>query len=187
MEVTTIMLQTTRWLNPPAAWRAEGDALHVTTRGGTDFWRKTHNDQLRDDGHFYGQTVAGGFTAAVRVVGHYRDQYDQAGLMLRLDETHWIKCGIEFFEGVQQASAVVTRAFSDWSILPLHPAPPALWLRLLRHGHTVEVRYSLDGAAFHLLRQTYFPPTRRVQIGLMCCSPVGGGFDVTFEGFRVEP
>ena len=33
--------------------------------------------------------------------------------MVRLDEANWLKCGIEFVEGVQQVSAVVTRDYSD--------------------------------------------------------------------------
>ena len=39
-------------------------------------------------------------------------QYDQAGLMVRLDPQHWLKCGIEYVDGRQCASAVVTRRLS---------------------------------------------------------------------------
>ncbi len=31
--------------------------------------------------------------------GNYTNEYDQAGLMVLVDEEHWIKTGIEFTEG----------------------------------------------------------------------------------------
>lgn len=43
-------------------------------------------------------------------------QFDQAGLAVRLDARHWLKCGIEFVDGEARASVVVTNAgWSDWS------------------------------------------------------------------------
>ena len=35
-----------------------------------------------------------------------------------------MKCGIELVDGVQHASVVVTREYSDWSVVPL-PRRPA--------------------------------------------------------------
>ena len=57
----------------------------------------------------------------MKVTGAYWDQYDQAGLMVRFNERVWLKCGVEFVDGVQHASAVVTREHSDWSVAPLWP------------------------------------------------------------------
>jgi len=82
---------------------------------------------------------------------------------------------------------VVTRDFSDWSIVPLPGNPPALWLRVVRTGPTVEVSYSLDGAAYTMLRQAYFTDQPEVAVGLMIASPIGDGFTAVFEGFTVAP
>jgi regulation of enolase protein 1 (concanavalin A-like superfamily) len=120
------------------------------------------------------------------VQGDYHALYDQAGLMVRLDERTWMKCGIEYVGEVQHVSAVVTRDFSDWSVVPVAP-PPALRLRVVRQGHTLEVSYALTAdAPFTLLRQAYFPPTPEIQVGVMLCAPTGAGFDVRFEGFAVR-
>lgn len=104
-----------QWLNAPQHWRHDGDEINVTVEAGTDFWRKTHYGFTRDNGHVYYATVAGDFTVEVKVRGAYRDLYDQAGLMVRIDDAHWIKTGIEFVHDVQYVSAVVTNDFSDWS------------------------------------------------------------------------
>lgn len=39
--------------------------------------------------------MTGDFSAEVRIAGDYFALYDQSGLMLRADESHWIKTGIE--------------------------------------------------------------------------------------------
>jgi regulation of enolase protein 1 (concanavalin A-like superfamily) len=160
--------------------------LRVTTAPASDFWRVTHYGFTRDSGHFYGTEVAGDFVAEVRVVGQYRDLYDQAGLMLRVDERNWLKCGIEYVHGVQQASAVVTRDFSDWSVTPLTENPPAVWLRVLRRGDYAEVHLSTDAAHYTMLRLGYLVPAATCEVGPMCASPDGAGFMVTFEGFRIQ-
>jgi hypothetical protein len=178
-------MQTMQWLNEPPHWKESDHSITVHTAADTDFWRITHYGFIRHDGHFYYTQISGDFTAEVKVTGQYRDLYDQAGLMLRLDEFNWIKCGIELVEGVQQASAVVTREVSDWSVVPLPQNPPSLWLRLKREGDGVEVFYSLDGAQYTMMRLAYFPVTNPVQVGLMCATPKGQGFTVTYEGFSI--
>ena len=176
-----------RWLNAPKQAVASPGKLHVQVESGTDFWRVTHYGFIRDNGHFYYQEQEGDFMAKVKVVGHYRELYDQAGLMIRLDEKNWIKTGIEYVKGVQNVSAVVTREVSDWSVVPRQDSPPAVWLTLLRKGDYVEIQYSFDNKDFKMLRLAYFPPTpgQKVQIGLMCAAPDGKGFPVDFEGFTV--
>lgn len=174
------------WHNEPSAWQADGDRLTLITGPKTDFWRTTHYDFVRDTGHFRSQQATGDFVAEVKVIGAYASLYDQAGVMVRLDDMTWLKCGIELVDGVQQVSAVVTRAFSDWSVVPLPANPPALWLRLTRRGPAIEIHYSLDGTRFDLLRMAYLSPAATLRVGPMAASPEGPGFQVTFEGFTVH-
>lgn len=175
------------WYNEPPAWSLSGQTINITSGPKTDFWRKTHYGFIRDNGHFYYQDVAGDFVAEVKFSGQYESIYDQAGLMLRLDEANWLKCGIEYVDGVQQASAVVTRDFSDWSVVPLPANPASIWLRITRQGQSVEIQYAVDGEHFNLLRLTYLPMAESVQIGPMAASPDGEGFSVVFEDFVVGP
>jgi regulation of enolase protein 1 (concanavalin A-like superfamily) len=178
-----------RWLHAPKRATVTPTKLQVQVEGSTDFWRVTHYGFIRDNGHFYYQEQAGDFVAKVKVVGQYHDLYDQAGLMIRLDEKNWIKTGIEYVKGIQNVSAVVTREVSDWSVVPRQDSPPAVWLTLLRKGDYVEIQYSFDNKDFKMLRLAYFPPTpgRKVQIGLMCAAPDGQGFPVEFEDFSINP
>ncbi len=168
------------WLHEPSTWRTEGTTIVARADAHTDFWRKTHDSGMRDSGHFCYEQVTGDFTADVKVVGQYADLYDQAGLMVRLDETTWLKCGIEFVKGVQYASSVVTRDWSDWAIRPLDK-PPAIWLRVVRHGASIEVSFSTDGAHYDLIRQAYLTAEPTVSVGVMLAAPKGKGFMARFE------
>jgi regulation of enolase protein 1 (concanavalin A-like superfamily) len=175
-----------QWHHEPPTWHQDGDVITAVAGPQTDFWRKTHDSGVRDHGHFLGQAASGDFTAEVKVSGRYADQYDQAGLMVRRDETCWLKCGIELVDGRQHASVVVTRDWSDWSMLPLDN-PPLVWLRIVRHGATLQVSYSLDGHAYSMIRQAFLTDASTVRVGPMLAAPKGNGFAATFEHFRVEP
>jgi regulation of enolase protein 1 (concanavalin A-like superfamily) len=182
MNTTPVM----QWLNEPQSWTARGDAITVTSDPKTDFWRKTHYDFTVDNGHFYYQHATGDFVADVKFSAAYNALYDQAGLMVRVDEANWIKCGIEFVDGMQFVSVVVTRDYSDWSVVPLLQAPPAIWLRVNRQGATVEVFYALDATDYTMIRTAHLSSAETTQVGLMCASPQGEGFTATFEGFAIR-
>jgi uncharacterized protein len=174
-----------RWLNEPREWYANGNWIMVKSDPGTDFWRKTHNGLVQDNGHFYYQEVRGDFIIEVKLSGEFADLYDQAGLMVRLDAETWIKCGIEFVNGVKLLSAVITRGWSDWSVQPLDK-PASIWLRLAQHAGTLEAAYSLDGQDYSLYRQGFLTNASPLQAGILIASPIGQGFTANFEALSIE-
>ena len=174
------------WYNKPPVWNVQENTIQVTSGAKTDFWRETHYGFIRDNGHFFYQPVKGDFIVEVKVSGDYQELYDQAGIMLRLDQANWLKCGIEYVNGVQQVSAVVTRDYSDWSVVPMPQNPDSLWMHVTRRGTAIEVQYSLDGEQYTMLRLAYLTPVETLNVGLMCASPDGNGFSMTFEGFKIH-
>ncbi|MBN1678680.1 MAG: DUF1349 domain-containing protein [Anaerolineae bacterium] len=175
-----------KWYNEPPVWETQDNRLLVKSGPKTDFWRKTHYGFIRDNGHFYSQDVTGDFVAGVKLSGNYNALYDQAGLMVRLDDRVWLKFGIEYVGGVQNLSVVVTRDFSDWSVVPVPHTPPTVWLRLIRRAETVETHYSIDGSAYTMVRLAYLSTEETLSVGMMCAAPEGDGFDATFEDFTVH-
>jgi regulation of enolase protein 1 (concanavalin A-like superfamily) len=175
------------WEHQPVKWSESGDALTETVPSGTDYWRVTHYGFIRDNGPFRYQEQSGDFEAKVRISGEYRELYHQAGLMIRIDEKNWIKTGIEFVNGKQNISAVVTREVSDWSVIPRSDSPKSIWLRLQRHKDAVRIEYSLDDATWTMLRLAYFPPNVPVQVGMVAAAPGKQDFQVRFERFSVGP
>ncbi|WP_292426392.1 DUF1349 domain-containing protein [Mesorhizobium sp.] len=176
------------WLNPPPHHEFGDGMLHVRTGKETDLWRETFYGFRRDNGHFLYRPVAGDFSAEVTVKGDYKVLYDQAGLMMRLSETHWIKAGIEYTDGLAYFSVVVTNDRSDWSLVAIPADAGGLRIRLTRHGEAIRIQYR-DVADGHWkpVRLAYFPPSRSVDVGIMCCSPQREGFEVTFSDFVLGP
>jgi len=176
------------WLNPPPHHVSGDGTLHVRTGKETDFWRETFYGFRRDNGHFLHRPVAGDFSAEVTIQGDYKVLYDQAGLMVRLGETHWIKAGIEYTDGRAYFSVVVTNDTSDWSLVGIPAGPQGVRIRLTRHAEAIRVQY-LDAAdgGWKPVRLAYFPPSASVDIGMMCCSPQREGFEATFRDFIVGP
>ena len=177
-----------RWLNPPADWSGDDTRLELRTDLKTDFWRRTFYGFTRDDGHAYLRDVSGDFTASVVFRGEYEHLYDQAGLLLRLDEANWIKAGIEFTDGIMHFSTVVTRDVSDWSVIPLPDVRPTddVRMRLTRHGDAVRVQLSTADGSWQLARLAPFSG-EDCEIGLMACSPERAGFHVLFRDLVVGP
>ena len=173
------------WINEPTSWQLDGSALTVKSDPKTDFWRLTHDGGIRDNGHFYYQSVNSDFSSQVIVTGQYQEQYDQSGLMIRLSESEWIKCGVEFVNGKPFVSAVVTRNTSDWSKLPA-PSASSLTFRIQRTQDLVEIFYGTTTADLQLFRQTTFTSQNPLQVGLMTASPLGSGFTTLFSDWKTE-
>ena len=176
------------WLNEPARWSGDHVRLEVTTGFETDFWQTTFYGFQRNSGHAYLAPVTGDFTLSALVTGGYEALYDQAGLMLYLDERNWIKAGIEFTDGMMHFSVVVTREVSDWSVIPLPAATPAaaLQVRLTRHDDAVLIQYAIDAEGWQMAKLAPFAAADAYG-GVMACSPKRQGFRAVFDDIEIRP
>lgn len=175
------------WHNEPPLHRIEDGTLHVVTGDRTDFWRITSYGFIRDNGHFFGAPAADGFTAQVHVRAAFAELYDQAGLMVRIDEQRWIKVGIEFSDGQALLSTVLTNGTSDWAVAPAPALPDGFWLRVTVGAGVIRVQYSADGTTWPMLRLAPFPAAPRYLVGPMCCTPQRAGLAVAFSDFTLGP
>ncbi|CAF3995583.1 unnamed protein product [Rotaria sp. Silwood2] len=182
-----------KWLNEPKKWSINESTIVIHTDAKTAFWHKTHHDCERDNGHFYYRSFPGdqSLTATVNVRGKYNTLYDQGGLMLRNDEKNWIKCGVEYVDGKQFASVVVTvNGWSDWSVVPIN-SPDVLKLRVKREKEGVHIEYAEgENGEFKMMRLAYFPlldKSQALMVGLMSASPGDDtqGFDISFEELNI--
>ncbi len=161
--------------------------LKVITNENTDFWRITQYDFIHDNGHFFGKPVDHEFTAQVHVRANFHELYDQAGLMVRIDERRWIKVGVEFSDGKLMMSTVLTEEKSDWAVMPAPAIIDGFWIRVTVRSGTVRAQYSVDGVDWPLLRLAPFPVASSYLVGPMCCTPTRAGLEVQFSDFSVEP
>lgn len=185
--MTDVDLGTGLWLNEPAGWSLASGTLDLVTDAATDFWRETHYGFIRDNGHFFGVAAGEAFTAEARIRGKYEALYDQAGLMVRIDETRWVKAGVEYTDGHLFLSVVVTDGRSDWSVTALDGDLTDVRLRVTVRGGALRVQASMDGLTWPLLRLAPFASSAACRVGPMACTPERGGLEVAFSEFRILP
>ncbi len=176
------------WLNAPPMWEVNQGRLFVRSGDKTDFWQETYYGFHRDNGHFLGAPRRGDFTAAVTFVGHYRELYDQAGLMIRHDARRWMKCGIEYTDGARHFSVVVTNGNSDWSAFRLDHEFDAMSARVTRNGDALFIQYRSDCMSeWRMARLAWFDPMlEEVSVGPAFCSPQREGFEAEFLDFSLS-
>jgi uncharacterized protein len=175
------------WLNEPRDWHLEADVLDVSTEQETDFWRETHYGFTRDNGHFFNCETNGDFTAELRVRAQYDELYDQAGIMVRIDDAHWVKAGIEMSDGKAVLSSVLTVGQSDWATGVCGHDPADFRIRATVAGGVLRLQVSADGLSWRLARLSPFPRAASYAVGPMCCTPKRSGLKVRFSDFRAGP
>lgn len=179
-------LEKMQWFNEPGQWKIANNTLSMYVTAQSDYWRISHYGFTVDDAPFYYAVYGGEFEAKAKITGDYRERFDQAGLMLRIDHENYIKAGIEFVDGKFNISTVVTHRTSDWSVIELDETVPYVWIKAVRRLDAVEIFYSFDDEKYTLMRNAWFGDNVPVQVGLMAACPDGQGFDATFEHFEVK-
>ncbi len=179
-------LNSMNWFNEPASWKVSGNKLEMYVTPKSDYWRETHYGFTVDDGPFYYATRGGEFEAVLKITGEYKTRYDQMGMMLRIDEKHWIKTGIEYVDGKYNYSTVVTDNKSSWSVIQLPEQPKSVWIKVIRQLDAVEISYSLDGTNYTMSNLSYLQSNAPVMVGMMAASPDGDGFRAVFEEFSIK-
>jgi regulation of enolase protein 1 (concanavalin A-like superfamily) len=185
--VISSTLKSASWLNEPPRWSLDAEGLDIETGAETDFWQQTLYGFHRDSGHALLVPVHGDFTATAAFTGQYETLYDQAGLMLRVNDRQWIKAGVEFSDGVMNMSVVVTRTVSDWSTCAVPDARDAQKIRLTRKGDAVVVQFRNGNNRWQLLRVADFAAQGPLSIGPTACSPQRAGFAARFHSFEIGP
>jgi uncharacterized protein len=175
------------WLNEPEKWSEDDGQITVHADPQTDFWCVTGYGYVRDNGHIYGEALTSDFDLSVRVGAEYARQYDQAGVAIRIDESHWIKTGVEYFDGRRRFSTVVTVDNSSWMMGALPDDFTTLNLSLARRGDSVEIRCSTDQDHQELAAVVYVEPGASAFTGVMCAAPEGDGFRAVFSEFVLLP
>ena len=193
-----------KWRNPPdddGIELLQGAGIKITPNPKTDYWLKDFRvpPAHRVSGHALLYTVPGQvnewvfhttFTLEGKVL------YDQAGIMVFINEQVWLKSGIEYVSGEPRMSCVVTNDMSDWNYLKWHTSENvSIRASCQRYPTAVEilVEYQNKDGEWVFLREAGLrlaSPDEPVQIGLMCCAPKkekksDAGMNVVYKNLTV--
>ena len=186
MFVSAQTLDRMQWFNEPENWSVKNDVLTMDVTPQSDYWRISHYGFTVDDAPFLYTLRGGEFEVKVKISGEYKVRFDQAGLMLRIDEENYIKTGIEYVDGKYNLSAVVTHKTSDWSVITLDKPVDYIWIKAVRRLDAVEIFYSFDDKEYVMMRNCWLQDNTPVMVGMMAACPDGNGFKAKFEHFQIK-
>jgi uncharacterized protein len=177
-----------QWLNPPVSAVADGSNLLVTAAEGSDFWRTTSYGFVHDSGHALLAELSPGSATEVSFIADFDQLYDQAGVLVRVDETVWTKAGIEYCDGEPQIGAVATRGSSDWSMAPVPTwAGREVTVRVSRTGDAIALRARVDAEPWRLIRVSPLALDAVAAAGPLISAPSRSGLQVRFTSWRTGP
>ena len=176
------------WLNEPNHWEISAGSL-VIYPDKTDFWQKTHYGFSFDNGHALVFEVGTDFSLSTQVRFFPRNQYDQAGLMIRIDQDFWVKTSVEYENpNLSRLGVVVTNfGYSDWSTQDFAPNIQEIILKIIKNGLDYQILFRTKETDYSQLRIAHLHKnTKAVQCGLYACSPIETGFKAEFQYLEVE-
>ncbi len=182
------------WENEPEKWSLGGTGLKIFPKGKTDLWQRTHYGIKNDSGHFLRiPRTEKKFSLTTRVRYKGKNEFDQAGLMVRISPQNWIKTSVEFQPGApDKLGAVVTNlGYSDWSCQDLTNPNEEIILRIRAERPDFIIEYRLPGSPdkWTLIRIAHLHtdhPEIPIYAGIYCCSPVDEGFQAEFDYLEIE-
>ena len=179
-------LTSMQWFNEPEHWEIKGNSLTMDVPAHCDYWRISHYGFTVDDAPFFYATYGGEFEAKVKISGDYKVRFDQACMMIRIDKENYLKAGIEYVDGKDHLSCVVTHHTSDWSVIELDRPVDYVWIKAVRRLDAIEVFYSFDDKSYTLMRNCWMQDNTPVKVGLAAACPDGDGFSAHFDSFKMR-
>ena len=177
------------WTHPPVSAVERGKDLLVTAREGSDAWRTTSYGFVHDSEHALLAQFPEGSAVEVEFTADFSEQFDQAGIFVRVSGEQWVKAGVEFADGACQLGAVVTNGLSDWSLAPVPEwRGSRVLVRVSRSGDALTIRAGAAGGPLQLVRVAPLDPVADAYAGPFTCAPTRAGLMVPFHAWRaVEP
>ena len=175
------------WLNKPTYYHV-GNGLNIITDEKTDFWQNTHYGFQRDNGHCLFRRQQNDFSLSTYVEFSPKAQYDQCGLMVRIDRDNWLKLSTEYEDTqVSRLGSVVTNAaYSDWATQDISSTQHAMWYRISKRDQDFLLESSFDGSQWQQLRIAHLHAQADFyELGVYACSPIGKGFHCCFKSLEL--
>jgi len=176
----------------------------IFTPAKTDIWRRTTSNDFNAPAIGTRLPLNSFKSLSATVSGPWKTLFDQGGILLAfpstpggaLENSQWIKAGIEYFNDEPKIGVVGTDRFSDWSLCPMFEAGRKARLEAVVEDASVWV-YAVMGGKREPLREVKWVfegkgEEAEVWIGVYGAKPTpdegdeGKVLEVRFEDLKVE-
>jgi uncharacterized protein len=191
--VTTFHLTTIpaelSWRHSPIMWNVDADdQLTIQAGATTDWFSDPAGAQRKDDAPSALFTSTGPeCTLSARVRVTFASTFDAGALLAHVRDDVWAKLCFEYSPQRQpMIVSVVTHDVSDdCNSTPI--AGDRVFLRITRRKAILAFHYSLDGAAWQLVRYFSIGDAPRMSLGFSAQSPTGSGCIAVFSQIHYSP
>eukprot|EP00768_Dysnectes_brevis_P008114 gnl/Dysnectes_brevis/7168_a11765_409.p1 GENE.gnl/Dysnectes_brevis/7168_a11765_409~~gnl/Dysnectes_brevis/7168_a11765_409.p1 ORF type:complete len:200 (+),score=14.37 gnl/Dysnectes_brevis/7168_a11765_409:74-673(+) len=180
------------WVNKPLKSEISDDRISITTEKDTDFWQNTyyHFQHTNAPALLYTVKDMPFFSLTVRVTSNPLKRFDQAGLIIFMDQQNWFKASTEYETPslARMGSVVTTHGYSDWASCEIPGTPVHQIYRLSRRGSDFLLEVAKEGEPLRQLRIFHMhglKPDEDVKIGVYACSPMDSSFEAVFDQFEL--
>lgn len=173
------------WMRKPSMYMIEPDRIVIETEPHTSFHALSY-DSTDAFGLMLDPLSSFGFT--VRTDFRFRGPEDECGIVLRRDNEHWAKAGIECRpESLDLACTVYSKGYGDRSCREISSGIRWMYLRVLFWNGNARFQFSFNGEKFSDMRWLHFASGKEsVTAGIYACSPGDSFFDCTFSAMRLR-
>jgi regulation of enolase protein 1 (concanavalin A-like superfamily) len=163
----------------------------------TDIWVKPPDTKRFNAPILYQTLPLSSFSKArVSVSANWKEQYDQGGLILVVKQqdgdTHWVKTGLEFYDGRPMAGTVAASdRGADWSLLPVPGGGQSVTVEMVNEQGSLWI-FVLEGVRRLPVREVTWvladAKDKECWVGVYAAKPdsAGGELDVTFAHLVIE-
>ena len=172
-----------KWLNEAETWRMDQEAIMISSKAETDFFRSPRGAHPKDNAPFLYYPMQGDFSFSARIIANLKKFGDAGGLTIRQNPERWAKICIEKSpSGEINIVSVVTSGYSDDANNELLGTPDA-FLRITRTGSLIGLHYSLDGKIWRFARTFRFEVPKGIPLlaGIHVQSPYSTSCSAVFR------
>lgn len=181
MQWDTTKLQ---WIRTPKHFTIREDQIEIISEPYTDLWQRTYYHFRNDSAPLLQmETKERYFSFIVKTSFESKHRFDQCGVVMYLDEDHWLKASIEYENEVYQhlGSVVTNHGYSDWATTCIDAKITSMWYRFSRRGADFCIESSLDGRNYQQMRIAHmWHADESIRFGIYACSPENSSFKATF-------
>ena len=176
-------LQNFEWLNDADNVTFTALGMRTESKYGTDFWQNEEAGIHKDSGHFFYLPRDDNFNLTLCWDAEINGNFEQCGIMIRIDDKNWIKASVMFEhkDNPSIACCVTQNGFSDWASHRLDYLPEKMYYRIKRLHNDYVVYFSDDGENFEQIRLVHLKNEHNYPIlsGAYICSPRTSDFSAT--------
>lgn len=172
------------WLNEPHDVSFNDQGMVVVSKPKTDFWQSLNHNFKKDDGHFFFSRCNSDFSLVVKWQFETISDFNQCGIMVRIDERNWFKASImsESKEKPLLGSCVTNCGYSDWAAQDISPEIKEIYFKVKRVNGDYIIFYSYDDILYKQIRLLHMiNEIQDIKVGAYICSPQSFSFRATLE------